>query len=80
MNKNLIDGKTILITGGTGSIGEDLIKTLLTDKSPERIRVFSRDETKQFNYFKPLCSKDGLFLSKDKIKKFLIDNSIISID
>lgn len=48
-----IKGKTILITGGTGSFGSSVIKRLLPLK-PQKIIVFSRDEKKQFdmrNYF-----------------------------
>lgn len=39
------DGKTILITGGTGSFGGYFVKYLL-DKDFKKIRVFSRDELK----------------------------------
>jgi UDP-N-acetylglucosamine 4,6-dehydratase/5-epimerase len=41
------DGKTILVTGGTGSFGSKLIETLLGRHAPAAIRVFSRDELKQ---------------------------------
>lgn len=41
------EGKQILITGGTGSIGTGLIRSLLRD-NPAVIRVFSRDESKQY--------------------------------
>lgn len=40
-------GKKILVTGGTGTIGQHLIRRLLLDE-PAVIRVFSRDEYKQF--------------------------------
>lgn len=40
-------GKTILVTGGTGSIGSKIVEELLR-YNPRQIRVFSRDETKQF--------------------------------
>ncbi|MDD4271694.1 MAG: polysaccharide biosynthesis protein [Patescibacteria group bacterium] len=39
--------KKILVTGGTGSIGSAIVKELLKC-GPYQIRVFSRDETKQF--------------------------------
>ena len=40
-------GKRILVTGGTGSIGSTIVRGLLKYQ-PRQIRVFSRDETKQF--------------------------------
>ena len=42
-------GKTILITGGTGSFGGYFVNYLL-DKHFKEIRVFSRDELKQEEY------------------------------
>src|SRR5512143_1897760 len=39
--------QTILITGGTGSFGEKFTKTLLEEKQPKKIIIFSRDELKQ---------------------------------
>ena len=46
--------KTILITGGTGSLGQALTKRLL-EMGPQAIRIFSRNESKQIemeNIFK----------------------------
>lgn len=44
-----LDGKRILITGGTGSLGKVLVRRILTGEQgqPEQIVVFSRDEAKQ---------------------------------
>jgi len=42
----MFDGKKILITGGTGSLGTALTKRIL-ELNPEIIRIFSRDEWKQ---------------------------------
>jgi len=44
----IIRDKLILIIGGTGSIGETLVSTLLENSFPKQIRIYSRDETKQF--------------------------------
>jgi len=43
------EGKRILVTGGTGSLGQVLVRRLLsgTNGTPEKIIVFSRDEAKQ---------------------------------
>lgn len=43
-----LDGKTILITGGTGSFGERLARTVLERFEPARVIIYSRDELKQF--------------------------------
>ena len=44
----MLNNTSILITGGTGSFGKHLIKTVLKQHQPERIIVYSRDELKQF--------------------------------
>lgn len=44
----MFEGKSILITGGTGSFGRRLIRRLLDNHKPRRIIVFSRDELKQY--------------------------------
>jgi FlaA1/EpsC-like NDP-sugar epimerase len=45
----MLNDKSILITGGTGSFGQEFVKTVLT-RYPyvKRLAVFSRDELKQF--------------------------------
>lgn len=45
----LFEGKNIVVTGGTGSLGQVLTRRLLTgrDGLPESVTVFSRDEAKQ---------------------------------
>lgn len=42
-----LDGKVILITGGTGSFGRKFVELTLKNYSPKKIIVFSRDEFKQ---------------------------------
>jgi UDP-N-acetylglucosamine 4,6-dehydratase/UDP-glucose 4-epimerase len=44
----MFEGKKILITGGTGSLGQALTQRLLEEKV-ERIRIFSRNEEKQIS-------------------------------
>lgn len=43
----MFNGKTILVTGGTGSIGSEIVRQLLKYE-PKAIRIFSRGEEKQF--------------------------------
>ena len=45
--RTLLNGKSILIIGGTGTVGTSLFYSLLR-QSPQVIRLFSRDEHKQF--------------------------------
>ena len=44
----MFNGKTILITGGTGSFGKKFIEAVLSLYTPSRLIVYSRDELKQF--------------------------------
>jgi UDP-N-acetylglucosamine 4,6-dehydratase len=44
-----LDNSSILITGGTGSLGKALIKHLLVKTKVRRIAIYSRDELKQLN-------------------------------
>ena len=42
-----LDGASVLITGGTGSLGKSLVEFLLKETKVRRIAIFSRDELKQ---------------------------------
>ena len=44
----MLNDKTILITGGTGSFGKKFIATILARYNPKKVIVYSRDELKQF--------------------------------
>ncbi len=44
----MLNGKNILITGGTGSFGKAFVKTVLQKYRPNKIIIYSRDELKQF--------------------------------
>jgi UDP-N-acetylglucosamine 4,6-dehydratase len=44
----MLNGKSILVTGGTGSFGQKFAETVLTRYQPRRLIIFSRDELKQF--------------------------------
>jgi UDP-N-acetylglucosamine 4,6-dehydratase (inverting) len=43
-----LSNKTVLLTGGTGSFGKKFVEIALQECAPKVIRVFSRDELKQF--------------------------------
>lgn len=43
-----LNGKTVLITGGTGSFGCQFVRTVADEFAPKKVIVFSRDELKQY--------------------------------
>ena len=45
---SMLNGKTILITGGTGSFGNHFVEYVLKNYKPKKIIIYSRDEYKQF--------------------------------
>lgn len=44
---SLLNGSSVLITGGTGSLGKALTREILQNHDPRRLIIFSRDELKQ---------------------------------
>ncbi len=44
----MFNDKTILITGGTGSFGNNFVRTILDRFEPKKLIIYSRDELKQF--------------------------------
>jgi UDP-N-acetylglucosamine 4,6-dehydratase/5-epimerase len=44
----MLNGKVVLVTGGTGSFGQKFTEMVLRRYTPERLIVFSRDELKQY--------------------------------
>lgn len=45
---DVLDGKCILITGGTGSFGRKFVEIVLNRYKPQRLVIYSRDEMKQY--------------------------------
>ena len=63
----MLNGKTILITGGTGSFGKCFTKYVLENYNPKKIIIYSRDEFKQFNMANQLKEY------KDRLRFFIGD-------
>ena len=51
----VLDGSSILVTGGTGSFGSAFIAHALTELNPRRLVVLSRDELKQYELRQRFC-------------------------
>jgi UDP-N-acetylglucosamine 4,6-dehydratase/5-epimerase len=62
----MLEGKTILVTGGTGSFGHQFLPMTLSQLKPKKIIVFSRDEMKQWEMAK-------LFDKDDRVRFFIGD-------
>lgn len=56
---------TVLITGGTGSFGQAFTRHLLRFKKPPTIRIFSRDEYKQYQMQQEFMNRHLRFLLGD---------------
>jgi len=63
---SVLDGSSILVTGGTGSFGRAFVSELLSNHNPQRVAVFSRDELKQYEM-------KQRYLHDDRIRFFLGD-------
>lgn len=58
----MLNGKTILITGGTGSLGKKITQIICSQYKPEKLIIFSRDELKQFEMAQKFSLKKYPFM------------------
>lgn len=77
---NKLDNKTILITGGTGSFGNDTTSTILSACNPKEIRIFSRDEKKQFDMRNKFKNQLLKFLIGDVRDKTSVSNAMKGVN
>ena len=49
IQQDLLKDKTLLVTGGTGSFGNQMVEELIRNHEPKEIIVYSRDEKKQYD-------------------------------
>lgn len=65
---SVLDGKTVLVTGGTGSFGKCFIRKALTESDVAKVIVLSRDELKQWE----MRQSDPVY-DHERIRYFLGD-------
>lgn len=81
MTMNCLTNKTILVTGGTGSFGKKFVELVLKH-NPKVIRVFSRDELKQFEMSQQFNDPRlrffvGNIKDKDRLSRAMNDVDIV---
>jgi UDP-N-acetylglucosamine 4,6-dehydratase/5-epimerase len=76
-----LQGKVVLVTGGTGSFGKAFIKTVLDQHDPAAVRVYSRDELKQWELAKALDDSKRLrFLIGDVRSRDRLELAMRGVD
>jgi len=74
--------KAVLVTGGTGSIGSEIVRQVLA-RSPKVVRIFSRDENKQYWFENELGRRGdvrylvGDIRDKDRLHRAMKDIEIV---
>ena len=76
---SIFKGKTLLITGGTGSFGNMVLKRFL-DSDIKEIRIFSRDEKKQDDMRHQLQSPKVKFYIGNVRDKSSVDDAMVGVD
>ena len=72
---SMLNNKSILITGGTGSFGKAFVRHALEHYEPRKIIIYSRDEYKQFimqNEFREYAPKLRFFIGDVRDRERLL--------
>ena len=75
-----LDGKIILLTGGTGSFGKKCTQILLKNHNPERIRIYSRGELLQYEMEKKFSDDRLRFFIGDVRDKERLSRAMNDVD
>lgn len=78
--EHIIDGKTILITGGTGSFGKKFVQTILQNHHPKKIIIYSRDELKQYEMAQVFTDKRMRYFIGDVRDKQRLSTALRGVD
>jgi UDP-N-acetylglucosamine 4,6-dehydratase/5-epimerase len=75
-----LDGRSILVTGGTGSFGQAFVRQLFSDHQPARVVVYSRDELKQFEMRQTLNQPQIRYFIGDVRDRDRLERALQGID
>ncbi|MDU7693393.1 MAG: UDP-N-acetylglucosamine 4,6-dehydratase (inverting) [Helicobacter sp.] len=76
----MLNNKSILITGGTGSFGRKFCEILLQKYSPKRLIIYSRDELKQYQMAQHFTQKCMRFFIGDIRDSKRLDLALQNVD
>ncbi|MDD2550638.1 MAG: polysaccharide biosynthesis protein [Bacteroidales bacterium] len=76
----MLNNKTLLITGGTGSFGNAVLNRFMYDDRFSEIRIFSRDEKKQDDMRHQLNSPKVRYYIGDVREKRSVDGAMMGVD
>lgn len=76
----MFNGKSILITGGTGSFGKKCTQMLLENYKPKKVVIFSRDELKQYEMSQRFYSEQMRYFLGDVRDKNRLVQAIRGVD
>ena len=80
MNTTAYKNKTLLITGGTGSFGNAVLRRFISDDRFNEIRIFSRDEKKQDDMRKNLNNPKVKFYIGDVRDETSVNQAVRGVD
>jgi UDP-N-acetylglucosamine 4,6-dehydratase len=78
--KKMLDKKTILVTGGTGSFGKEFTNYILKNYNIKKLIIFSRDELKQYEMQKLFPHKNIRFFIGDVRDKERLSMAMQDVD
>lgn len=78
--KGIINGKVVLITGGTGSFGKKFTEFVTANYKPKKLIIFSRDEFKQYEMQKRFNNPNLAYFLGDVRDKIRIRRALTGVD
>ncbi|KAA8709674.1 UDP-N-acetylglucosamine 4,6-dehydratase (inverting) [Helicobacter canis] len=76
----MLDGKSILITGGTGSFGKRFVAKVLERYKPARVIIYSRDELKQYEMSQCFNDKCMRYFIGDVRDEARLESAMAGVD
>jgi UDP-N-acetylglucosamine 4,6-dehydratase/5-epimerase len=75
-----LDGRNVLITGGTGSFGKAFVRRIIETRKPQRVVIYSRDELKQYEMEKEISHPSLRFFIGDVRDADRLRTAMVGID